>query len=83
MVEDSFPNGRPPLEKAGVEFGKPESLTDQLKPLLSNPALFGSDLYEAGLGEKIEEMVREELAGEGAVRAVLRKYLSGENTYAV
>ena len=60
----------------GVEFGKPESLTDQLKALLSSSTLFGSDLYIAGLGEKIENMVREELAGEGAVRATLRKYLA-------
>lgn len=61
---------------AGIEYGKPESLTDQLKGILSNAALFGSDLYGAGLGEKIEDMVREQLAGEGAVRAVLRKYLA-------
>jgi fructuronate reductase len=37
--------------------------------------LFGSDLVELGLGEKIEGMVREMLAGPGAVRATLKKYL--------
>ena len=60
---------------AGVEPGKPESLGDNLRPILSNPALFLVDLYEAGIGDKIEAMVRDMLAGPGAVRAALRKYL--------
>ncbi|MBR0203234.1 MAG: mannitol dehydrogenase family protein [Synergistaceae bacterium] len=60
---------------AGVSLGKPESLTGQLKPILSNKNIFGVNLYEAGLGEKIEAMFREEIAGVGAVRATLRKYL--------
>ncbi len=59
----------------GLEFGKPESLKGQLKEILSNETLFGTDLYKAGLGEKIEEMVREEMSGPGAVRAALKKYL--------
>ena len=33
------------------------------------------DLYQAGIGEKIETIFREELAGPGAVRATLKKYL--------
>ena len=60
---------------AGVSLGKPESLTGQLKPILGNKNIFGVNLYEAGLGEKIEAMFREEIAGVGAVRATLRKYL--------
>lgn len=60
----------------GIEFGKPESLTEQLRQVLTSTELFGSDLYQAGLGEKIETMLREELAGKGAVRATLRKYLA-------
>lgn len=63
---------------AGVGFGRPESLTDQLRPILSNANIFGSDLYAAGIGEKIEDMVRQELAGPGAVRAALKHYLYGE-----
>ena len=62
---------------AGIEFGKPESLTDQLKGVLSNESLFGSDLYEAGLGGKIETMVRSELEGAGAVRRTLCSWLAG------
>ena len=59
----------------GVTFGRPESLTSQLRPLLSNTNIFGISLYEAGLGEKIEDMVREEIAGPGAVRETLIRYL--------
>lgn len=60
----------------GVTIGKPESVGDKLKPILSNKNIFGVDLYEAGLGEKIEEMFREEIAGNGAVRETLKKYLA-------
>ena len=60
----------------GIEFGKPETVGEKLKPILSNKIIFGVDLYEAGLGYKIENMVKEELAGVGAVRATLKKYLS-------
>ena len=61
---------------SGIVFGQPESLTDQLKPVLSNTHLFGVDYYAAGLGEKIEGLVREEIAGPGAVRKTLEKYLA-------
>ena len=60
---------------SGIEFGKPESLKDQLKGILSNENIFGIDLYKAGIGDKIEDMVREQIAGPGAVRATLKKYL--------
>lgn len=60
----------------GIEVGKPETYTGQLKGILSNANIFGIDLYEAGIGEKIEEMFLEEIAGTGAVRATLKKYLA-------
>lgn len=63
---------------AGIEVGRPESLADQLRPILSNVNIFGVNLYEACLGEKIEGMLREELAGFGAVRKTLQKYLTRE-----
>lgn len=59
----------------GIEAGRPDTLTDQMRPILSNDNIFGLDLYEAGIGEKIEEMVRRQLAGPGAVRAALKEYL--------
>ena len=60
----------------GITLGKPESCTDQLKPILSNAAIFGVDLYQSDLGRKAEEAFRAMLAGPGAVRAALRHYLS-------
>ena len=48
---------------------------DALKPILSNDKIFAVDLYRVGLGEKIEGMFEELIAGKGAVRATLKKYL--------
>ena len=61
---------------AGIELGKPETYHGQLKPILSNANIFGIDLYQAGIGDTVEEMFLEEIAGPGAVRAVLKKYLA-------
>lgn len=60
---------------AGIEVGKPDTYKGQLKPILSNANIFGCDLYQAGIGERIEEMFIEEIAGAGAVRETLKKYL--------
>ena len=58
----------------GIEVGNPESYKGQLKPILSNANIFGIDLYKAGIGEKIEGMFKELIAGKGAVRKTLEKY---------
>ena len=58
-----------------IVVGKPETLKDQLKPVLSNERLFFTDLYKARVGEKVEEMFREMIAGTGAVKATLHKYI--------
>ncbi|KXS50367.1 fructuronate reductase [Halanaerobium congolense] len=63
----------PQLE--GIEIGNPETVGDKLKSILSNENLMGLDLYEVGLGEKIEKYFKEMIAEEGAVRATLNKYL--------
>ena len=47
-----------------------------LKNLYSREDVFGVDLYQVGLGEKIEGMVAELYAGPGAVRKTLHKYVS-------
>ena len=60
---------------AGIEVGNPGTYNGQLRPLLSNANIFGVDLYEAGLGGFIEELFVELIAGPGAVRAALKKYL--------
>lgn len=61
---------------AGVELGKPESVDGKLEGILSNAAIFGTDLTKTPLAAKIEGYLKEELAGPGAVRATLRKHLS-------
>ena len=60
----------------GITLGQPDSVKERLKGILSNPALFGADLYQAGLAERVEGLLAEELAGPGAVRATLKKYLA-------
>ena len=60
---------------AGIEFGKVESVGDKLHPILSNPTLFGVDLYSIGLGTKIEDLFKEMISAPGAVRSTLIKYL--------
>lgn len=58
-----------------IVVGQPETFKDQLKPILSNERLFFTDLYKDGVGEKIEDMFREMIAGLGAVKATIHKYV--------
>ena len=44
--------------------------------ILSSTNIFGADIYEAGLAEKVEGLYHELSAGKGAVRATLKKYLA-------
>ena len=60
----------------GIQFGNPSSVGDKLRPILAYKEIFASDLVQAGLADKIEGMFRELLAGPGAVRATLQKYLA-------
>lgn len=59
----------------GIEIGKPDSADGKLKDILSNGVLFGTDLYKAGLGQKVERYFADMLKGEGAVRATLKTIL--------
>ena len=61
---------------APLEIGKADQDWSCLKSLYSRKDVFGLDLYEAGLGEQIEGMVRELYEGKGAVRATLHKYVA-------
>lgn len=62
-------------ELEGIVVGQPDTYHGQLKNILSNENIFGIDLYEAGIGERVEEMFLEEIAGPKAVRATLKKYI--------
>ncbi len=61
---------------APLEIGNPYQYWSPLKALYSRKDVLVLDLYEAGLGEQIEGMVKELYAGKGAVRATLHKYVS-------
>ena len=60
---------------APLEIGKADQDYSCLKKLYSRKDIFAVDLYEAGLGERIEGMVKELYAGPGAVRKTLHKYV--------
>jgi fructuronate reductase len=60
---------------AGVKLGTPSSAEGKLTAILSNKDIFGSDLYQMGLGEKIEGYFKEMLEETHAVRNVLKKYV--------
>ena len=59
---------------APLEVKEGEQDFSCLKKLYSRADVFGVDLYAVGLGEKIEGMVKELYAGNGAVRKTLHKY---------
>lgn len=61
---------------APLEVGRQDQDYSCLHELYSRADVFGVNLYEVGLGERIEGMVRELFAGKGAVRATLHKYVS-------
>ena len=71
----------PMLEKAcafvsGIKLG--ESDADKVKaavlPLLKDKAIFGVDLEEVGLSDRVIDYFMELVAGEGAIRKTLQKY---------
>ena len=58
----------------GIEFGKPESVENQLNSLLSDITLFATDLTVTPLAEKIKKYFSAMLAGPGAVRNTLHHF---------
>jgi len=59
---------------AGICLGQSGPFHFALEPILSNSKIFGLNLYEAGIGEKVEAYFEELVAKTGAVAAALRKY---------
>jgi fructuronate reductase len=60
---------------ADIKLGDSKPIGDKLNPILSNSQLFSINLYDADLGKKVEDYFHEMIAGKGAVRATLQKYL--------
>ncbi len=61
---------------AGFELGKEADVEEALKPVLENAKIFGVNLYEVGMADKVCGYFIELIAGKGAVRATLKKYVS-------
>ncbi|HEY8892562.1 MAG TPA: mannitol dehydrogenase family protein [Clostridium sp.] len=61
---------------ADIKLNSVQNIHETLIKILSNKSIFGVDLYEVGLGEKIESYFSELIAGKGAIRSTLKKYCS-------
>ena len=61
---------------AEFELGKEADVEAALKPVLENAKIFGVNLYEVGMADKVCGYFSELIAGKGAVRATLKKYVS-------
>lgn len=48
---------------------------DIIRPIMKNTKIFGVDLYEAGMADKVCGYFKELIAGRGAVRKTLEKYV--------
>ncbi|MDR0501805.1 MAG: mannitol dehydrogenase family protein [Treponema sp.] len=55
----------------GISMGQTGPFSEKLRPILSNPLYFGVNLYDLGLGGRIEDLFTQMLASPGAVRTVL------------
>jgi fructuronate reductase len=60
---------------AGLKLGESTDVEAAVKPLLSDAKIWGVDLYEVGMADKVIGYLTEMIAGPGAVRATLEKYV--------
>ena len=60
---------------AGIKLGEQVDAHEVLKPLLTNTKIWGVDLYEIGMADKVCNYFNELIAGVGAVRNTLEKYV--------
>lgn len=59
----------------GFRLGEQASVEEALKPLLENQKIFGVNLQKSGISEKVCRYFEEMIAGTGAVRKTLKKYI--------
>ena len=60
----------------GVKVGEPCNVHEVLQPVLAMPRYSEWICMRAGLGEYVESIFSELIAGKGAVRAALQKHLA-------
>ncbi|MFV0560930.1 MAG: mannitol dehydrogenase family protein [Enterococcus sp.] len=63
---------------ATIKLGEQDTevIASAVKPILENPMIVGSNLYQAGIGKKIESILKEMLVGPEAVRKTIHKYVT-------
>jgi fructuronate reductase len=59
-----------------IKLGDKGPFPEQLKPILSDKAIFGVDLYANGMASLVESYFTQMVASQGAVRETLEKYLN-------
>ena len=57
------------------KLGEKADVESALKPVLENAKIFGVNLYEVGMARQVCEYFAELIAGKGAIRATLKKYV--------
>ena len=65
----------PQMEKIKLGDMEVEEVEKAVKPLLENTEIFGVNLYEVGMADKVCGYLKELTEGVGAVRRALEKYL--------
>ncbi|MDR2393870.1 MAG: mannitol dehydrogenase family protein [Treponema sp.] len=60
---------------SALKLGQRGPFHEVLAPILSDPGIFGVNLYDAGLGERVEQYFEELMAGPGAVTNTLKRHL--------
>ena len=60
---------------ASIKLGDTVNAEEVLKPVLENEAIFGVNLFDAGLAPLVCDYFTQMIAGPGAVRATLEKYV--------
>ena len=58
-----------------IQLGETAEIEEIIRPILKDKKIFGVDLYEVGLAEKVCGYFKEMLQGTGAVRETLKKYV--------
>lgn len=60
---------------AGFKLGEEADVEGALKPVLENAKIFGVNLYEVGMADKVCAYFKEMIAGTGAVRRALERHV--------
>lgn len=60
---------------SNITIGQSQDVSSILKNVLNRAEIFGVNLYEVGLGKKVEEYFKEMIQDKGAVYETLKKYI--------